>query len=381
MDAAAWTLFAGLALCATGLAGLWRLRTAASPGRSPGAAAPRPMRPFAQNADRLLAPYRGRLRALQERSRFSPDSFERDVLTLLRRLLATPQGDDAARAGPDIAHALALAHCALGLRQAMLLPPGAAAEDIEPRSFRWTYGVLLAALLHELRASAAWSRAATGDLRSTLQPWLEPPSLQWLLEDELLGQQLQAFLASPKGRTVFHELIGEALLALRRVPAEEPVAAAPPPAPSPADVPPQAAEVTDAPADRHEAPPESLPQGFMHWLAAGVAAQSIPTLGPEAVVHFVPDGMVLAVPAAFQHYAAARAAQAPGLALDIGALGKDVQKAVIAEAWHLRGPQNAHLHRFARSGGPAVFRGLLIPSPQRFLAAVPAPDPALSRLM
>jgi hypothetical protein len=395
MDAAAWTLFAGLALCATGLAGLWRLRTAPRGGRSPNAAAaPRPMRPPAKDADRLLAPYQGRLRAIQERSRFSAQSFERDVLALLRRLLAAPHGGEAAQAGPDIGQALALAHGALGLRQAVLLPPGAQAEDIEPRSFRWTYGVLLAALLHELRSSAAWSQAATGELRSTLQPWLEPQTLQWLLEDEQLVQQLQAFFAAPTGRTVFHELIGQALAALAREPAPVPAAPAPAaareprrpahevhetPHDAPHEEPPPA---DDAPPPAAVAPPTPLPTAFMDWLATGIATQSIPTHGPEAAVHFVTDGMVLAVPAVFQHYAAAQAAQDRAAPLDITALGKDVQKAVVAEGWHLRGPQNAHLHRFVRSGGgPAVFRGLLIPSPQRFLAAVPAPDPALSRLM
>ena len=121
----------------------------------------------------------------------------------------------------------------------------------------------------------------------------------------------------------------------------------------------------------------------MQWLASGLAAQTLVANAPGAGVHFVADGMVLAAPGIFQQYAAHRVTpEAP----DITALAKLVQKAVCAEGWHLRGPQNAALHRFKVAGSGddrsvVTLKGVVIPTPQRFVAAVPSPNAALSRLM
>jgi hypothetical protein len=392
MDAAALKLLGGLALCAAGLAGLWRLRRRPSPPVQ----APVPRLPEARDADRLLAPYRGRLRAIQERSRFSAQSFERDVLTLVRRMLAHPHYNalaEKASAPPpaDIRDALDLAHQALGIRQALLLPPGAPAEDIEPRSFRWTYGVLLSALLWELRWSAAWTAPANAGLRDTLHPWLEAHTLQWLFEDEQLVQELTLFFAAPDGRTVFHQLVANARRALGRGPEPAPATVELPPAPAPIEpAPALTIESPAPPAATPEATPADPPltgaalaRSFMAWLAQGLASHTIASNTAGAQVHFVAEGMVLVAPGIFQSYAASGGG-AQGI--DIPAAGKAVQKAVCEEGWHLRGPQNAHLHRFAfgtgsADGRPAVLKGLVIQAPQRFLAALPAPNPALSRLM
>ncbi|MEO8152356.1 MAG: DNA-binding domain-containing protein [Rhizobacter sp.] len=426
MDATALKLLAGLTLIVTGLGGLWLLRggsAAASAAASGAAPKPAPPRPLPE-ADRLLGAYRGRLRAIQERTRFSAPSFERDCMQLMRRVAAHPLGGEPANRD-SIGLLLDQTYHALGYRQSILLPPNVAAEDIEPRSFRWTFGVIVASMLSGLRPINAFaSGVAADDLQALLQPWLDTDTLQWLLQDDLLVGQLRAFFASASGTTVFHRLVadgrkaalGQAQPAQEAVPAALAVSAvsavsAKPVAPAALvaqvqqpsrsnDIAPPLTEKLSAEAaataiepvpDTVEAatpaiaaPPLSgtaLANDFMQWLSGGVAEQTIAVNAPGAGVHFVADGMVLAAPGIFQEYAAQRSTS---VATDVVAFGKLAQKAVCAEGWHLRGPQDASMHRFKVAGddkSAVALKGLVIPRPQRFVASVPPPNAALSRLM
>ncbi len=430
MDATAFKLLASLALGAVGLAGWWVLRAAP---RAPGerlAATPTRVDSVvpltAEEADALLAPHRGRLRAIRDRSRFSAVSFERECLGLVRRVLAHPHYANAGRSG-EVHTLLTQTYHSLGYRQAMLLPPGALAEDIEPRSYRWTFGVFVAAMLHDLRWSGAWVVAEPAALRDLLRPWMDAHSLQWLLEDEELSQHLQDFLSQPQGHNVLHHLVRsgrDATHTLERPAAVTVQAAAaavtlpPPAAAEPASVDAPVAAITSAAAallpanaapqepattaadDRPEptraspaphAPPATsgpaLAQGFMQWLTQGLADQTILSNAPDARVHFAADGMVLVAPGIFQQYASEHP-NGPLQATppDITAFGKEVLRAVCAEGWHLRGPQNANMHRFQfkrSSDGktPPVLRALVIQAPQRFITTPPPPHPGLSRLM
>jgi len=159
------------------------------------------------------------------------------------QLLPASESHHHAQPGGLLLHALEAADIALHLRRARVLPPGVAPEDIQRREHRWTFGVFLAALLHDVgkpladmrvilakrRGEGTWSplagdMAACGALRYRvtfdgatravaglhvgrdytahqrlgvlLMQWLVPqPTLAWLAEDAELLAQLTAFLA------------------------------------------------------------------------------------------------------------------------------------------------------------------------------------------
>lgn len=157
-----------------------------------------------------LAMFRGSLRSIKERGRFSSTTFERDCLGLVRRVLRHPHY--AGATGDEGRRVVELTRHALASRQAMLLPPAVPAEEIATRAHRWTFGVLVAAMLSELRWTDAWLVDAAAphleqSLKRSLAPWMAPESLDWLFEDDLLVQHLQAFFASATGSTLFHRLV------------------------------------------------------------------------------------------------------------------------------------------------------------------------------
>lgn len=468
MDATALKLWIGLAFGASGLAGLWLLRKPVAHDVSSKAFKHESL-PARSDEERVVQQHRGRLRAIQERTRFSSQSFERDCMTMVRRVSAhplytLPLSKTGAAPEGSFSQLLEQTYHALGFRQAILLPPGVPAEEIEPRSFRWTFGVMVASMLNDVRRSAGWSvaaqnngpttRTASVELHGLLHPWLEASSLSWLLQDELLVEQLLAFFVSPAGATVFHRLVAEGRKAatggtptptltttgatadvpLRSNSPATPVPVAVPAGPASAAVAPPVlraievapriepvlqAAISVSPAPEAESAPlqseaahppvpqepamaevvsqvqesdraytalsgTELANDFMKWIATGVGDQTLPVNSPGALLHVVTDGLVLATPGIFQAYATQFA---PHGGVDVPTLGKEAQKAVCAQGWHLRGPQNAHLHRFQGAvsadaqRSPMALRAVVIQAPQRFVSNLPQPNPALARLM
>ncbi len=94
--------------------------------------------------------------AIRVKTGLSPINFERDYnQTILRfmafvQLLPASEAHHHARPGGLLLHALEAAEIALQVRRARILPPGVAPEDIQRREHRWTFGVFLAALLHDV---------------------------------------------------------------------------------------------------------------------------------------------------------------------------------------------------------------------------------------
>lgn len=187
--------------------------------------------------------------AIRVKTGLAPANFEQDYgqtlhrFTAFAQLLPASESHHHAQPGGFLLHALETANIALHLRRTQVLPPGVAPEDIQRREHRWTFGVFLSALLHDVgkpladlhvviakcRSEATWSplagdMAACGAIRyqvifdaaahvSTGQPGsrdytahqrlgvflmqrLVPQStLAWLAEDAELLAQLTAFLA------------------------------------------------------------------------------------------------------------------------------------------------------------------------------------------
>ncbi len=98
----------------------------------------------------------GELEKIRTRLGLSPVNFERDVLVLIHNLaeyvqyLPASESHHHAHPGGLLQHTLEVAAHALALRQGYKLPLGASPEDQIRLSAVWSYGVLVAALLHDI---------------------------------------------------------------------------------------------------------------------------------------------------------------------------------------------------------------------------------------
>ncbi len=193
-------------------------------------------------ADALIA-------SIRVKTGLAPANFERDYGQTVGRfmnfvqLLPASESHHHAQPGGLLLHALETANIALHLRRAQVLPPGVAPEDIQRREHRWTFGVFLAALIHDVgkpladlhiviakqRGEGTWSplagtmaecgatryRVMFGSSRAPhgaapgvgnyaahqrmgiflLQRLVPQSTLAWLSEDAELLSQLTAFLS------------------------------------------------------------------------------------------------------------------------------------------------------------------------------------------
>jgi hypothetical protein len=134
--------------------------------------------------------------------------------------------------------------------------------------------------------------------------------------------------------------------------------------------------------DRAEAPPSPADE-FMRWLAGSIASKEMVVNTPQSLVHVCEEGLMLAYPGIFEQYLGQEAGAEAGTAAGEERL-KSLLNAVCEAGWHLRGLLNASLLQFQlhQPGElPMFLRGLVIPSPQRFVPQLPGPNPALLRLL
>ncbi|HET7863856.1 MAG TPA: DNA-binding domain-containing protein [Burkholderiaceae bacterium] len=129
---------------------------------------------------------------------------------------------------------------------------------------------------------------------------------------------------------------------------------------------------------------QALAEDFMQWLREGIATRTLQINTPQSALHFTDSGMVLVYPAIFQAYAgvcAAPAIKGPG---SIAERAQVVLHAVCDLGWHESGPFDSRLLHFEllqHRAEPAILKGVVIQSPQRFINPLPPPNPALSRLI
>lgn len=129
---------------------------------------------------------------------------------------------------------------------------------------------------------------------------------------------------------------------------------------------------------------QALAEDFMQWLREGIATRTLQVNTSQSALHFTDSGMVLVYPAIFQAYAGACSAPAikgPG---SIAARAQVVLNAVCDLGWHESGPFDSRLLHFEllqHRAEPAILKGVVIQSPQRFINPLPPPNPALSRLI
>ena len=126
---------------------------------------------------------------------------------------------------------------------------------------------------------------------------------------------------------------------------------------------------------------------FMDWVQTGMREGSLAFNEAGAMVHFVPEGMLLVSPRIFTHYAMRSDEDAPkGLAASGGGnmeMGKAIQREVLHAGWHVRGRKGINILTYqVMRGDKPVSRlsGVVIRSPERFVTPVPPVNPLLIRL-
>ena len=328
------------------------------------------------------------------------------------------------RPGGQLHRGLSTALRALERRRGQILPRGAAPEVIGDQAHRWTYAVFVAALLRDVvwvsEGCRVWIRSgadqpcawdpAVGSMRACgahayaveslpTEMWSEPadpglafrllercvPALiqDWLKEDPALMVELRACLsghADPTGAIgalVAREApIRVAALAPALGPAPRAqalvVAASAPPSPAVVSV--------DSPEFLEEVKPDesTLARQFMAWLSQGVLRGTLAVNTPDALVHVVAEGLLLASPRIFREFTKQQVAGSEP-AVDAA---KRVQREVLREGWHLRAGSGVNVLGYERKRsdhGITRINGIVIREPQRFIQPLPAIDSTLLR--
>ena len=204
----------------------------------------------------------GLIETIRTRMGLSPDNYKNDVLPVLKQyaeyvqLIPASESHHHAQPGGLLIHTLEVAANALALRQGYKLPTGAAPEEQIQRAPVWSFGILIAALLHDVgkpvadvlidfygnntqQSCGSWN-GLVGDMQAQavavsagfytvkfpvkkdyeahqrlpvtlLHALIPPTAMQWLGSDKRLLQELLAYLDNnDKVETVIKEIIVKA---------------------------------------------------------------------------------------------------------------------------------------------------------------------------
>jgi hypothetical protein len=330
-----------------------------------------------------------------------------------------------AHADARFTHALQVGSRALDFRRGQILPRGAAPEVIGAQAHRWTYAVFVAALLHDTRHE--------GLAEQLLNRFVPPLVLEWLAADPVLMRELVTFLSgddsAPTG--AISELVRRAAgqspsRDLRPSGRGDPKVQEAAPAPSPLGVkaegdvedptttsgPTKAVDQPAFPVEETEyleavddgwSKSASLPSRkssvadsgwvqapdaahrFMAWLQQGLADGTLPVNVAGALIHFVPEGMLLVSPRIFREFATRFGDDTDGPAPAAGDpdIGKSIQRQFLRAGWHRRAGKGVNMLSYQVMRGERVvsrLSGVVIPSPERFVTPVPAVNPVLVHL-
>jgi hypothetical protein len=319
---------------------------------------------------RLLALLRMRLGLPQE---VHSALVEPLVTRLASELASCEQGDTAIEA--RLRGMLGFAMRVVIARSGRVLPPNALPERVGELAHRWTYAVLVAAMLESARGDGVGSAA---QLFESVVPEV---GRAWLREEAALGLALNAVLRGEpeQGNPIAAILADVALTQGRSVLGAD--AAGDP-----------RAEVRDAPSSARPASitsPEKqkkalkvgaqgMGQEFLGWLREGLASGSIGINSPESLVHGVPRGLLVLWPAGFRSFLEYRGEDgASGNALKL------LRHAVLDLGAHLATPDGSGIHSYRWRDGMAPvrqLRGIVIDIGSGGLEQAPAINPGLERV-
>ena len=262
-----------------------------------------------------------------------------------------------------------------------ILPPNVPPERVGELAHRWTYAVLVAALLRNGEAPSCDARARQYEcvVPDLGRAWIgEDPAVTLALADVLAGRAatsnpIEAILrnaASGHSRSVdpsdtsqrqhSASIIDPTVVSVSAsVQVDSPVRACPP---------------TIALASPLDQPFFE----FFDWLSDGIPGGSIEINTRTALVHRVPEGLLLVSPGLFRSFLEWEGADANSQE----AL-KRLQRSVLKAGWHLVGADGASVLGYAwTKNGKATARvhGIVIEQPQRLLDPLPPINPRLVRI-
>ena len=328
---------------------------------------------------------------LRLRMGFPPETFALAVQPLIDGVAACWQlsavSGHARHAVPGgrVLRALERAMRALDLRRDRILPPHAAPEVLGALAHRWTFAVLAVAVLR-----GPCECNAEEPLR--LYEHAVPESIQrWLAQDTALNELLhEALRAQTQGGNPIAQMVDAAIESLGPMPLDAHGALDPAvgsaAAPGVSQVKSDArtsADCADAAAPgAASGGVDPLPAGpagdFLSWIREGLHNGSIKFNGRDALVHRVPEGLLLASPAIFRTFISAQGSEA-----ESADVLKRLQRDVLKAGWHLRSDGGVTLHGYAwcKAGKPvAKLHGIVITAPQRLVYPLPPVNGALLRM-
>jgi len=123
---------------------------------------------------------------------------------------------------------------------------------------------------------------------------------------------------------------------------------------------------------------------FMGWVQEGLATGRLRFNESGALVHFVPEGMLLVSPRIFREFAKAHGEDGKGSATpdEEAQPGKGIQRQVLRAAWHVRADKGINMLTYhVIRGGRRISQlsGVVIEKPARFVNPVPPANPVLVR--
>jgi hypothetical protein len=248
-----------------------------------------------------------------------------------------------------------LAIRALDIRRDRILPPHAPPEVVCALAPRWTYAVVVASLLRGLRDDGqedAWGLFET-TVPLEVRSWLEQDGQVW----DAFGR---CFAGSAGSANPINQIV-EAAAGAGRLAAQE--------------VHPESADPI----------PPGLGGDFMRWVRSGLKDRSLVINTPEALVHRVPDGLLLLSPGIFRVYLLSHAEQTGG-AREAPQMVADplrhLQREVFKLGWHVNSDSGVTLHAYVWRDGPKLgvkVHGVLISPAQRLAEPLPPVNEALER--
>lgn len=123
---------------------------------------------------------------------------------------------------------------------------------------------------------------------------------------------------------------------------------------------------------------------FMGWVQEGLASGRMRFNESGALVHFVPEGMLLVSPRVFREFAKVHGEDGRGTAAaeEAAQAGKGIQRQLLRAAWHVRADKGVNIltYHVVRGGrNISQLSGVVIEQPVRFVNPVPPANPVLVR--
>lgn len=335
--------------------------------------------------------------------------------------------------GGQLYRGLATGLRALEFRRGQILPRGAAPEIIGEHTHRWTYAVFAAALLRDAPKVCAgwgvWLNRSDGSLapwdptagsmsarrgsryRIETLPSLEQPCAfdsalaatlfercvpdairAWLSEDAGLMPELLTALsgrcdpANAIGQLVERATVGSSPPAKLQSPAQMK------PAPNSAVAVPKEDLKPSVPStmepeylDAVREEGSEFAHRFMDWLREGIVGGTLSVNIPDALVHRVAEGLLLASPRIFRVFAK-EAGHIGGLmgpnADRDGGSAKRLQRELLRAGWHLQAERGVNFLSYQWKGDKRTtsrINGLVVVEPGRFVDPLPPVNPELVR--